>query len=79
MQDRDAVLARLDRLDEIPAWVLFPDLERAEWLNVIVKRFWPNLNGMLIKHVKKFEEKLKSNLSTFKFIKIELGNVVSCF
>lgn len=79
MQDRDAVLGRLDRLDEIPAWVLFPDLERAEWLNVIIKRFWPNLNEILIKNVQKLEEKLKSTLTTFKFMKIELGKVVSNF
>lgn len=77
MQDRDAVLGRLGRLDEIPAWVLFPDLERAEWLNLIIKRFWPNLNEILVMHVKNFEEKLQGILTSFKFTKIELGNVVS--
>lgn len=77
MQDRDAVLARLERLDEIPAWVLFPDLERAEWLNLIIKRFWPNLNEIFITKVNKLEEKLRTTLTTFKFTKIEVGSVVS--
>lgn len=80
-EDRDAVLSRLERLDEIPAWVLFPDVERAEWFNTLLKRFWPNLNEILTLRVRKFETKLKSSaiLSTFKFTKIELGRAVSCF
>lgn len=78
-ENRDAVLSRLERLDEIPAWVIFPDQERAEWLNTLLRQFWPNLNEIVVMRVRKFEEQLKKSplLSTFKFTKIELGNAVS--
>ena len=26
--------------DQLPAWVLLPDVERSEWLNVALERFW---------------------------------------
>ncbi|KAI3382297.1 hypothetical protein SNEBB_011391 [Seison nebaliae] len=31
----------LARIDELPAWVFFPDVERAEWLNEMIKQMWP--------------------------------------
>ena len=31
-------------VDELPSWVYFPDKERAEWLNNIIKQLWPNVN-----------------------------------
>jgi hypothetical protein len=31
-------------VDELPTWVYFPDKERAEWLNNIIKQLWPNVN-----------------------------------
>lgn len=75
MTDRQAVLGRLD---EVPAWVLFPDYERMEWFNEIVRRVWPVFNEILEEHVRKFEEKLRdsSGLSTFKFTTINLGKSV---
>lgn len=74
--DRNAVLSRLD---EIPAWVLFPDFERVEWFNLIIKRLWPFLNEILEKNVKGIEQKLNESpvLSTFKFTKVKLGQSVS--
>ncbi|KPJ13658.1 Extended synaptotagmin-2 [Papilio machaon] len=39
--EKDIVLARLD---DLPAWVFFPDIERAEWLNRILLQVWPNVN-----------------------------------
>jgi hypothetical protein len=32
-------------VDELPSWVYFPDKERAEWLNNIIKQLWPNVNN----------------------------------
>lgn len=39
--DKDVILARLN---DLPAWVFFPDVERCEWLNRIIKQVWPNAN-----------------------------------
>ena len=27
----------------LPAWVQQPDMQRAEWLNALIKRTWPHL------------------------------------
>lgn len=35
--EQDAVIAQFGgRLDELPAWVQFPDIERLEWVNKVV-------------------------------------------
>lgn len=33
--EREIILARLG--DNLPSWVIFPDVERAEWLNMIIR------------------------------------------
>ena len=38
LDEKNAILARLD---EVPSWVHFPDKERAEWVNKILKQVWP--------------------------------------
>ncbi|KAK9879793.1 hypothetical protein WA026_006853 [Henosepilachna vigintioctopunctata] len=66
----------LEKLDELPSWVLFPDRERAEWMNDIVFQLWPNINCYLIKFMRtKLESKLKKKYDTFKFEDIDFGNV----
>ncbi|KAJ8920620.1 hypothetical protein NQ315_004759 [Exocentrus adspersus] len=76
--EKDVVLARLN---DLPAWVFFPDVERAEWLNKIIKQVWPNVNHYVRSMVrdsiqpvlKKSLEKYK--LHGFKFERIILGTV----
>ena len=66
------VEARLN-MEELPSWVFFPDKERAEWLNNIIKRLWPYVNeyvrNTLFQSVEPaVEEALKGfKLSPFKF------------
>ncbi|BHF57614.1 Extended synaptotagmin-3 [Sparganum proliferum] len=40
---------------ELPSWVYFPDVERAEWLNKVIHRMWPFIsdyvNDILLKTV----------------------------
>ena len=31
-------LLQRSRADQLPSWVLFPDVERAEWMNVILRK-----------------------------------------
>ncbi|KAF2883924.1 hypothetical protein ILUMI_22241 [Ignelater luminosus] len=76
--EEDVVLARLD---DLPAWVFFPDIERAEWLNKIVKQLWPNINHYVRDMIRdkvqpKLQKKLqKYKLNGFKFEKIILGSI----
>ncbi|KAJ2943761.1 hypothetical protein O0L34_g8081 [Tuta absoluta] len=62
--EKEVVLARLD---DLPAWVFFPDVERAEWLNRILLQVWPNVNHYartLIKDT--IEPAVAESLSNFK-------------
>lgn len=76
LNEKDTLLARLD---EIPAWVLFPDFERSEWINKIVTQLWPRINDILLKSLRDFEPILQQNkiLRTFEFKKVNLGKIVS--
>lgn len=76
--DKDVILARLN---DLPAWVFFPDVERCEWLNKILKQVWPNANHFarnMIKetiepNVQKALEGYK--LNGFKFERMILGTI----
>ncbi|CAF0965132.1 unnamed protein product [Adineta ricciae] len=68
------------RLDELPSWVFFPDVERAEWVNRIIKQAWPYANKYLDKNV--FHDIMiplirgtSSALSDFGFERLDLGEV----
>jgi len=39
-------------LESLPSWVTFPDVEKVEWINVILKKVWPNI-GQISKLVAK--------------------------
>uniref|UniRef100_UPI00398E3788 extended synaptotagmin-3-like n=1 Tax=Pristiophorus japonicus TaxID=55135 RepID=UPI00398E3788 len=62
---------------DLPAWVHFPDIERVEWLNKIVKQAWPYF-GMYLE--KLFKDKIEPSicgsnvcLKTFAFAKLNFG------
>lgn len=76
INERDVIFARLE---EVPAWVVFPDVERVEWINTIAKMFWPKVNDLVEKIVRDLEQKINkiSSLKTFKFKKIDFGKIVS--
>ena len=53
----------LQRSRELPSWVLFPDVERAEWMNVILRKVWPNLGEIARQIAKRLvEPKIKVSL-----------------
>ena len=76
MDEKDAIYSRLD---EIPAWVLFPDYERCEWFNKIFNQLWPRINNIVLKSVKDFEPILQQNpiLRNFAIKKVDFGKIVS--
>ncbi|CAF1046797.1 unnamed protein product [Adineta ricciae] len=68
------------RLDELPSWVFFPDVERAEWVNKIIKQAWPYANKYMDKAI--FHDimipMIRSTspaLSDFSFEKLDLGEI----
>ncbi|XP_075055671.1 extended synaptotagmin-1 [Mixophyes fleayi] len=62
---------------ELPSWVTFPDVEKAEWLNKLVAQMWPfigqYLEKMLTDTVAPSVRSCNTHLSTFHFTKINLG------
>lgn len=78
--DRDEQTAVLARVDELPSWVYFPDVERAEWLNKIINQMWPYI-GDFVKNLlttsveSTINTKLPEKLKPFRFEKIDLGDI----
>uniref|UniRef100_A0A8D2B4N5 Extended synaptotagmin-1 n=1 Tax=Sciurus vulgaris TaxID=55149 RepID=A0A8D2B4N5_SCIVU len=62
---------------ELPAWVSFPDVEKAEWLNKIVGQVWPFLGQymekLLAETVAPAVRGSNTHLQTFTFTRVELG------
>ncbi|XP_077330885.1 extended synaptotagmin-3 isoform X3 [Lithobates pipiens] len=62
---------------QMPAWVNFPDVDRVEWINKIVKQMWPYF-GMYME--KLFQEKIEplvrasnDHMKAFTFTKVNFG------
>lgn len=78
--DKEVILARLN---DLPAWVFFPDVERCEWLNRILKQVWPNANQFTRNLIKQsIEPNVQKalagyKLNGFKFDRMILGSIVS--
>ncbi|CAO1384694.1 unnamed protein product [Diamesa hyperborea] len=76
--DKEVILARLD---DLPAWVFFPDVERCEWLNKVLKQVWPNANHFTRNLIKESIEPSVQKalagykLNNFKFDRMILGTI----
>ncbi|GFU45706.1 extended synaptotagmin-3 [Trichonephila clavipes] len=77
LNEKDCILARLT---DLPSWVFFPETERVEWVNKILKQLWPYV-GVYVKEMLKetmepsIRESLPSYLQSFRFEKIILGDM----
>ena len=63
---------------ELPDWVNFRSLERAEWVNCIVSELWPYISDTLANEIKSFEPTVRSmnlTLILFYFSKIKMGKI----
>jgi len=71
----------LGKVSELPAWVFFPDFERAEWVNRMLSMLWPSLchyTTHLLQVVVEpiiAENLLNYTISQFKFSRVSLGNL----
>lgn len=76
MNERDVIFSRLD---DIPAWVIFPDVERTEWINTILNILWPRISVMVSKLVKDLQPKINEHnfLKSFVIQTVNLGKIVT--
>lgn len=73
INEKDAILARVD---EVPAWVFFPDKERVEWLNKFLKQIWPNVTVYSKKIMLEVIEPIMNQYGNLHFEEIDLGDIV---
>nr|XP_034984744.1 extended synaptotagmin-2 isoform X2 [Zootoca vivipara] len=78
LQDEERAVRLTVSTGDLPAWVHFPDTERAEWLNKTVKHMWPFICQFIEKLFRETIEPAvrgaNSHLSTFSFTKIDIGD-----
>ncbi|KAL4229104.1 Extended synaptotagmin-3 [Mactra antiquata] len=74
--EKEAILARVE---DLPSWVFFPDVERAEWLNKMIAQMWPFIGdyvqGLLMTSIQKTVQDSASVMGSFKFVNIDLGDI----
>lgn len=79
LQNEEAVTATTIFMtkSELPSWVTFPDVEKAEWLNKLIAQMWPfigqYLEKLLTDTIAPLIRSSNTHLSTFYFTKINLG------
>ncbi|XP_018428248.1 PREDICTED: extended synaptotagmin-2 [Nanorana parkeri] len=77
LENEEKVVKQKISTSELPAWVHFPDIERAEWLNKTVKHMWPYICQFIDKLFRETIEPAvrgaNAHLSTFSFTKIDMG------
>ncbi|XP_042328059.1 extended synaptotagmin-2 isoform X4 [Sceloporus undulatus] len=78
LRDEERAVRLTIATGDLPAWVHFPDTERAEWLNKTVKHMWPFICQFIEKLFRETIEPAvrgaNSHLSTFSFTKIDVGH-----
>ncbi|KAF8570027.1 hypothetical protein P879_05451 [Paragonimus westermani] len=78
-QDEKAFILQNFSVSDLPSWVYFPDVERAEWFNKMIKRLWPFVSdyarNIILESVEPaIAVQLPSALKPFKFTTIDLGD-----
>ncbi|KAK6100352.1 C2 domain family protein [Brugia pahangi] len=77
LREREVILAQLQ---DLPAWVQFPDTERVEWLNKVILQLWPYITEYSKYFMREYiEPEVKSQLpaifKSFKFTKMDMGDI----
>ncbi|KAI1899403.1 hypothetical protein AGOR_G00061420 [Albula goreensis] len=74
--ERSVISSELKTLN-MPAWVHFPDVEKADWLNKILQQAWPFFGMFMEKLLKeKIQPSIRASsphLKTFTFTKVHFG------
>jgi len=83
LTNEQAMIESRMKVDDLPSWVYFPDKERAEWVNSILKQLWPKVNEYVRKTLFETVEPLVKNilkdykLKGFQFVRerVFLGRI----
>ncbi|XP_048342837.1 extended synaptotagmin-3 isoform X2 [Sphaerodactylus townsendi] len=77
LEDEKQAISQGIALQQLPAWVHFPDVERVEWLNKVLEQAWPYFGAIMEKTFKDVvEPKIRSknvHLKTCTFTKVHIG------
>ncbi|XP_046754007.1 extended synaptotagmin-2 isoform X2 [Diprion similis] len=71
----------VNKMYELPSWVYFPDVDRAEWLNKILCKLWPSMNQFVRQLCKQdIEPAVVARLAQYKlkgfsFERLVLGRI----
>ncbi|XP_077281318.1 extended synaptotagmin-like protein 2 isoform X3 [Temnothorax americanus] len=71
----------VNRMNELPSWVYFPDFDRAEWLNRILYKVWPSMNQFVRQLCKQsiepsiVEKLTEYKIKGFQFDRLVLGRI----
>eukprot|EP00062_Callorhinchus_milii_P024119 gi/632983699/ref/XP_007908775.1/ PREDICTED: extended synaptotagmin-1 [Callorhinchus milii] len=75
--DNEELVTRNQTQHSLPAWISFPDLERAEWLNKVLLQAWPFvgqfLEKLLLNSIAPAVRESNNHLQTFSFTKVSFG------
>lgn len=76
--ERDAIFLTLQ--DNIPSWILFPDVERAEWINNVLSILWPRIKDYSEQKLRSLQSTINKQpwLKNLKINQVDMGQVVSC-
>lgn len=76
--ERDAIFLTLQ--DNIPSWILFPDVERAEWINNVLSILWPRIKDYSEQKLRRLQSTINKQpwLKNLKINQVDMGQVVSC-
>ncbi|TRY54329.1 hypothetical protein DNTS_021305 [Danionella cerebrum] len=77
--EQEATITRLFRSKrDLPAWVNFPEVEKAEWMNKILQQAWPfvgqYLEKLLVDTIAPSIRAASAHLQTLSFTKVDLGD-----
>ncbi|CAD5220105.1 unnamed protein product [Bursaphelenchus xylophilus] len=69
-----------NKSDELPSWIRFPDTERIEWVNQVLKQLWPFISQYSAQFMREFIEpqvleQMPSPFKSFKFLDIDMGDM----
>lgn len=79
--DEKTLVENTFKPNDVPAWILFPDKERVEWINTILEMLWPKLGlmvregiyGVVEPEIQKSLEQY--GMTGFTFERVTLGQI----
>eukprot|EP00092_Neocalanus_flemingeri_P000407 GFUD01000433.1.p1 GENE.GFUD01000433.1~~GFUD01000433.1.p1 ORF type:complete len:792 (+),score=178.56 GFUD01000433.1:116-2491(+) len=72
--EKEVILARVQ---DLPAWVFFPDFERVEWLNRVADQLWPSIGHFITNLLKtQVEPLIKKSLESYSLNDFNINHVL---